>query len=442
MPTTQRSFRVDVELDGTVDLAGLEEAALEFARRAPGELVAATVKTLTVELFDAVIGPSGFPRSDADQPEAPWACTGCGNRRGFRRRGQRPGGRRVTTVAGRVHMEAWQVACRACGRRFVPTLELLGLRPHQRRTLALGELAAGLAVEVAYAKASRLLGELTGIEISARTLRRDTLGLAPERLGPEETTVPILLLDGTGVRAGDNKLGVELHLAVGLVARRRQGGRVRVEARLLGATLGEGWSAMAALLEGVRPGLVIVDGEEAITDLAETVFPSAPIQRCLFHLERQTRQVARYVDRLAPPVADDLQNRLHALLTDAYATGDTDAAAVAYTALLGHARGVGAAAAATHLANGAPHALTFLTHPDAGRLLFGDKGRPELATGVLERVMREMNRRTDVGVRWSVPGVKGLLMVKLGRKYHHGRWAPTVPAQPGVPRPARFALAA
>jgi len=99
--------------------------------------------------------------------------------------------------------------------------------------------------------------------------------LAPARIGPETLEVPVLLLDGTGVRAGEAKTrknGVKLHLAVGLVARRREGGRTVVEARLLGATLGEGWAAMSKLLAGVRPGLVIVDGEEAITDLAVDVF--------------------------------------------------------------------------------------------------------------------------------------------------------------------------
>jgi hypothetical protein len=70
----------------------------------------------------------------------------------------------------------------------------------------------------------------------------------------------------------------------------------------------------------------------------------------------------------------------------------------------------------------------------------GDKGRPELATGVLERVMREMNRRTDIGVRWSVPGVRGMLMVKLARKYHHGRWSPKAAADTNPP--VRFTLAA
>ena len=445
MPATQRSVRVDVELSGrAVDLSGLEEAALDFARRAPGELVAAAVQMMTGQLFDVVIGPKGFPLEDDAQTEAPWACTGCGNRRGFRRRGQRPGGRTVLVKSGKVRLAAWQVECRRCARRFVPVLELLGLPAFKRRSVGVAEMAAALATEVAYAKASRLLAELAGIEISARTVRRDTLSLAPERLGSELSEVPVLLLDGTGVRAGDpkeHKNGVELHLAIGLLTRRREGGRIVVEARLLGATLGESWSAMAELLKSVHPGLVIVDGEEAITDLATEVFGGdTPIQRCLFHLERQSRYMARYLDRLPAETADALQAALHDLLTDAYTTGDLKTAVAAYNTLIDTAESLGAAHAATHLRNAAAHAFTFATHPTAGRLVFGDKGRPELATGVLERVMREMNRRTDVGVRWSIDGVRKMLMVKLARKYRHGRWAPRPEADtaPAV----RFRLAA
>jgi len=443
VPATQRSVRIDLDLSaGPIDLACLEQAALDFARRAPGELVAAAVQILTGELFDVIIGLRGFPLDDDAQPEAPWACTRCGNRRGFRRRGQRRGGRTVLTKAGQVCLAAWQVECRRCGRRFVAVLELLGLAAHQRRSVGVAEMAAALATEVAYVKASRLLGELAGIDLSARTVRRDTVCLAPVRLGPEVLEVPVLLLDGTGVRAGENKNGTELHLVVGLVARRREGGRVVVEARLLGATLGEGWS-MAELLKGVRPGLVIVDGEEAITDLATEVFGgNTPIQRCLFHLERQTRYMARYLDRLDADVADELRARLHELLTDAYATGDLKTAVAAYNTLIDTAESLGAEAAATHLRNAAPHAFTFATHPQAGRLVFGDQGRPELATGVPERVMREMNRRTDVGVRWSIPGVWGLLMVKLGRKYHHGRWATPEAADIEAPGPVSFSLVA
>ena len=90
--------------------------------------------------------------------------------------------------------------------------------------------------------------------------------------------------------------------------------------------------------------------------------------------------------------------------------------------------------AARYLKAAEPEVFTFISHPDAGRLLFGDKGRPELATGVLERVMRELNRRTDVGVRWSIHGCRALLMLKLARKYHHPGWPwnPTATQQPNV----------
>ena len=84
------------------------------------------------------------------------------------------------------------------------------------------------------------------------------------------------------------------------------------------------------------------------------------------------------------------------------------------------ARGV--VRAASYLRAAEADVFTFISHPDAGRLLFGDKGRPELATGVLERVMRELNRRTDVGARWSIHGCRALLMLKLARKYHHPAW--------------------
>jgi len=95
---THRSVRVDVDVSaGGVDLACLEAAAVDFARRGPGELVAAGVDAMTAELFDTVIGAKEFPLDGHAQPTAPWGCTRCGSRRGFRRRGQRPGGRSVLT---------------------------------------------------------------------------------------------------------------------------------------------------------------------------------------------------------------------------------------------------------------------------------------------------------------------------------------------------------
>ncbi|MGH9151930.1 MAG: transposase [Acidimicrobiales bacterium] len=431
---------MSIELDRIVGLGQLEEAALAFAREAPAQLVADAIESMIADLVDAVVGPFGLPLSDHDQLQAPWACTGCGNRQGFRRRGFRPRPRKVLTACGQVAFRSQQLGCGACERRFAPAAELLGLRPHQRRTGALSELAASLAVEVAYAKASRLLAELAGPEVSARSIRRDVMAMAPCRVGPEVSEVPVLLLDGTGERAGQAKGGVALHLAIGLVARRREGKKVCVEARLLGATVAEGWDVMGDLLAGVRPGLILVDGEEELSALAAERFAGVPVQRCLWHLARGVFRAARYTDRASAELADDFRRQLEALLLAAHRSGDLAAATAAYADLIDDTEGCGAWAAAAHLRAATGEVFTFLTHPDAGRLVFGDKGRPELGTGVLERVMREMNRRTDVGVRWSVPGVRAILMVKLQRKYAHGPWSPNPVAD--QPPPVRFRLVA
>ncbi len=87
-------------------------------------------------------------------------------------------------------------------------LQVLGLRAHPRRTDRLGDLATSLAVEVAYAKAARAAVGVGGGGLERRSIRREVLQIAPERLGPGIDTIPIVLLDGTGVRPGDAKLGV------------------------------------------------------------------------------------------------------------------------------------------------------------------------------------------------------------------------------------------
>jgi len=442
VPGMQVTRAVTIEVDEqVVGIAELEQAALAFARTAPGVLVAATIEELLAELVTTVIGPFGDPWPVDRQLVSPWGCTGCGSMQGFRRRGAASKPRTLAASCGKVAFRSPCVQCLACGRRFTPAPQLLGLRCYQRRTDELSRMAAALAGEVAYAKAARLLGELAGQDVSARSIRRDVLAMAPERIAPDvPVRVPVLLLDGTGERAGQRKGGVELHLAIGLVARRRAGRRVKVEARLLAATLDEPWARMDSLLAEVTPGLVVVDGEQALSDLAGRLWPTVPVQRCLFHLARAVGWLARYQDRVGGETGDELVARLEQLLTDAYRTGDHERARVAYLALIDHARSVGADKVAAHLASALDEALTFLLHPDAGRLVFGHKGRPELGSGVLERVMRELNRRTDVGVRWSIEGLRRLLMIKLQHKYHQGPWSPTVTAPP-TPT-VRFSLAA
>lgn len=135
--------------------------------------------------------------------------------------------------------------------------------------------------------------------------------------------MPILLLDGTGERAGDKKGGVALYLAIGLVIRRRKGKKVAVGARstrLLVRTLAEGWDVMGDLLAGLSPGLILVDGEEELSALAAEPLPGVPVQRCLWHLARGVYRAARYTDRASHDLADDVRSQLAAHPTTPTAT--------------------------------------------------------------------------------------------------------------------------
>lgn len=439
MSVFEVTHTVCVEVDEFVDLAELEDAALAFARSAPGRIVGEIIEGLTEILLEMVLGRRRFPTAPDDQMEAPWSCTRetCGNRRGFRRRGFRSSDRRLLATCGGVRFRTAQVECLTCGRRFAPMLRLLGLRPHQRRTDRLAELAAGLATEVAYRRAARFLSDLTGTRVSPRTIRDDVTRVAPDRLGPDDLEVPILLLDGTGERAGNKKRGVNLHLALGLVARRYQGRRVVCSVRLLGATLDETWDTMGTLISNVRPGLILCDGEAKISDMVAQRFPDVPVQRCLWHLARGLGYTA-WREGASTTLRSELRTLLSDLLTNAYRDRDLPKAQASYHTLIKELEARGVPRTAGYLRAAETEVFTFISNPNAGRLLFGDKGRPELATGVLERVMRELNRRTDVGVRWSIHGCRSVLMLKLARMYHHEQWPWIHPAK--NPPKVRFRL--
>lgn len=440
MPGLEVTRSVTVAVDELVGIDQLERAALEFARTAPAELIGSAVDAMVDELVTEVCGPSGLPVADEAQIVAPWACPGCASLRGFRRRGAQVRARQVTSLVGVVALRSRMVECRSCGRRFSPLGQLLGLAPRQRRTSGLATATAALAVEVAYAKAARLMGEVGGVSVSARTIRRDLIAAAPERLGPRGGVgeVPVLLLDGTGERAGTAKGGVALHLAIAIVSRRTEAGRRVCGVELLGATLGEAWPALFDLIADIEPSLIVVDGEEELSALSATRFASVPRQRCLWHLCRALVKLLRYTDRVSVADVDAAAADLDLILANAWAERDLDSARECLALLADRLEIEGAPAAAGHLRNAADEVFTFLTNPDAGRLVIGHKGRPDVGTGVLERVMREMNRRTDVGVRWSVPGIRALLMTKLQHKYHHGPWSPTV--APNTPPKARITL--
>ena len=423
-------------LELTIEMPALDEASswqaveallVEMGRDVPRQALAQALYDAQERLIDGVCGPKWAPVRGLP---APFVCPKCQADNDFARKGRRTRPRVLRTAAGRVEIILWHVGCRGCKRVFAPLLLMLdlgGKRRTDRLTVDLAELAS----QMSFARAARVDAQLAGTGATAGQAHGAVADvaavLAPDGvLGPAHASPDVVLFDGTGVRAGSGKNGVGANLAIGLSGRSGPAGRRRAHSHLLGLTVGEDWSMMGAQLQGVNaPALVVVDGETVITTLAQRLWPATPIQRCWWHLPHGLRK-ALYADDAANrhnsgPWARTKSEALRELLREQIRhEASAEEALTAWDAFTDTIPS-SLSSARAYLDGARPHAFTCLD--PALRRRLARLGGPELGTGVLERLMRELNARTDIGgSRWSIPGLRDLLTVHTARLLGHPAW--------------------
>jgi hypothetical protein len=405
-----------------------ESLVVQMSREVPLRALEEALADAQERLIDSVCGPRWAPVRGL---AAPFACPRCEMAEDFVRKGKRTRRRKLHTAAGTVALVLWNVGCRGCGRVFAPLLVMLGLSG-KRRTDRLTVDLAELSTQVSFARAAGLSRQLAGTTATAGQAHNalaDTAALltgADGTLGPGHPAPEVVQLDGTGARAGTSKNGVGVHLALGLTGRSGPAGRRRAHTHLLGLTVGEDWSAMAAQLADLpAPALVVLDGEPEITALTQQLWPGTPIQRCWWHLPHGLRK-AFYADDAAnrhvnPHWARHISEQLGELLRDSIRHEQSTEQALAAWDAFTQAIPEKLSSAHAYLAGARDHAFTCLDPTLRARL--ARLGGPELGTGVLERLMRELNARTDIGgSRWSIPGLRDLLTVHTARLLHHPTW--------------------
>lgn len=417
----ERSFTLSLEvdpIDATASWAEWEALGADLARVLPARALTTMLHEFQHRLLQQVCGPRWRPQRHLP---APFACPhdDCGATSDFARKGRRSRLRRLDTSVGRLELRLANVRCRACGRVFAPLLGLLGLEG-VRRTDRLGLRLAELSTQMSFGRTADVAAEVGSMPATApraHAALADVAALLGD-LPPADTSPDVVLLDGTGARAGADRLGVGVNLAVGLVGRAGPLRRRRADTVWLGATVDQPWTAMADRLADVAPpALVLVDGEDAITDLAQQLWPDTPIQRCWWHLPHGLVK-AGYRDRVHPAWARHVAGLLGDLVGDAFAHDwDQDAALAAFDDLA-DAIPARYTAMTAYLAAARPHAFTFCDDRLQRRL--AHLGGVDLGTGVVERTMRELNARTDIGgSRWSVAGLRDLVTVKTAQMLHH-----------------------
>ena len=410
-------------LDEFSSWSAFESLAVQMSKDVPGQALAQALDELQEKLIEQVCGPKWAPQRGLP---APFACPECGAASDFARKGRRTRPRRFDTAAGRVEVRLWHVGCRECGKVFAPLLVMLdlqGKRRTDRLSLDLAELASQMSFRRSATVAETFSGRQTSGGGAHRAMADIAAIVAPDgKLGPAVRHADVVILDGTGVRAGTRKLGADCNLAIGLTGRSGPMNRRRAHAQLLGVTVGESWSKLADQLETMEPPrVVVVDGEEAVTKLATKVWPEVPQQRCWWHLSRGFRW-ALYADKAPSPWANDRRAELVALLRHSVTNQlAVDDALVLYDDFVDAIDAAGHRAAVSLLTVARPQVFTCLGPRLRRQLAY--LGGPELGSGVIERTMRDINARVDIGgSRWTIPGIRDTINVLAARRFHHPAW--------------------
>ena len=333
------------------------------------------------------------------QGGAEMVCTACGlvqGRQGWTIRGQRL--RRLKTLVGEVSLPLVQVTCGACGRTRAPGAEALGLAAGGRMAPQLEQRALERVYETSYRRSAQALQACAGVKISASTLHRLVQRRGAALQLRADPAAAVVLADGTKVRAGERVELEELRMALQLLGREEVGGRPRARLRLLGLEVGPG-SWPRVMQPAPSTTVVVTDAEPALRAQVRDRYPGVRHQQCEWHvghsltwslradgvkLAERTRRRTELGRILWGEAPIEERRRRYSAFTEALAQSPTS------HRQLRQARSY---------------------------LLF-DPVSAERTTSLIERQMREVDRRAWNGSRWSSRGLTHLLRLSFARTHN------------------------
>jgi hypothetical protein len=165
---------------------------------------------------------------------------------------------------------------------------------------------------------------------------------------------------------------------------------------------------------------VVYDGDPDVVEWVEKTFPEVPQQRCSWHLVHELNRHL-WEDGLKQAQARTWMNQLCQILYQPEHPLSQRRAAL--HTLIQQVRDHGFTNAAHYLEDAESHLFAYREQPDG---MFFDQQRQEplaiSSTSPVERQMREINRRTDLGARWQPTGVTNLLRLDLIRRFDTQQW--------------------
>lgn len=336
----------------------------------------------------------------------PWICPHCHERSSFVRRGRRS--RKLKTSEGVINFSLYQVTYKSCSKTFSPFPQLLGLKPRTRISTEFEEKIVKLALDNSYDKTSKYIEEFTGTTISHTASRNIVLRVSDNiSINHDISKFDSILIDGTKVKSGSKERGSELHLALAPLKRIDKQGRPYNEKAILAFSIGKADKNFKRQLARYSCDNVIVDGDLSYSNLIKELFDNATHRRCIWHIPRQVAHLL-YMHKV--PVKDR-EVFLYALIgilknKDFYkAISEYFDFIKMFERLQFH-----------DIVCFLKKAMSGIFHNNED----WNNNKRHSSNSLIEREMREINRRTDVGFRWSDEGVyKIIKLLEIKRHASH-----------------------
>ena len=343
----------------------------------------------------------GAPWHETSGILTPWECPRCGARAGFKRRGSRP--RILKTSCGEITFPLRQVTCNDCGKTFSPFPALFGLEKWQRISQELEQKFCHIVKDMSYRKTANLGNEFFDLNVSPRTVHKTVQKYGTRAKIIEDLShISHLQVDSTKINASNNERGIDVHLAISLGPAEQKNGRTVRKKTLVSVQVSESPSEVKQLLRKSQVDQLTVDGKSGLEKfITDEKIPTA-IQRCLWHIPR-TAVHMMYLDGYSYISGREFVSPLKYLLFDESLAVKTRLER--YNSFIEECRIAGCMKTVNFLENAASDLYTYKQ--------FADSDIHGRTNSVIERQMREINRRMENGTRWTPTGANNLLNLKL-----------------------------
>ena len=364
------------------------KAASHQLKNVATKIISETINDIQDAILDKFLGTRW---NEFDNKIVPWICPHCNERSSFVRRGHRS--RKLKTSEGIIEFNLYQVTCKSCRKTFSPFPQLLGLKARARISTEFEEKIVELALNNSYSKTSEYINSFTKSTISHTASRDITLRVSDNiTLQQEGNKFDTIFIDGTKVKSGLKERGSEIHLAISPLKVTMKNGRTYTQKRLVAFSMGDTGRGLKTQLSNYSCDNVIVDGDPSYMNLVKNVFEDATHRRCKWHIPRQLSHLL-YMNKV--PVRERepfILGLINILNTKDY-----------YKALSGYFNYIQMFERLKF-----NDIVMFLKNAMPGLFINEDDWKNEekySSNSLIEREMREINRRTDVGCRWTDEGV-------------------------------------